>query len=208
MKRARYRQLLVLTLVGGASLGLACGETESKQAPGTESTATGSSGGAGGGGSSSTGGGGEAGASQGPQSMMCDGSLCEGLSLGIPGAPETDACCPETSAGESCGVKTDFLLDFGVELSRSCQPLHSPGELDDSCPVSPPVMVSTSLSLTFPGCCLPSGKCGFMLDSVLNGAIPLNLGCLDATELPNPDLSDPPDCGSGVGGEGGAGGAG
>ena len=201
MKHVRSRQLLAFGLVLGVGLMVACGETKSTPRSAGSSQSTGS------GGSSTSGGGGEAGSDTGPQGMMCGTSQCEGLGLGIPGAPQTDACCPEGGA-EPCGVKTDFLADFGVELSRSCQPLHSPGELDDSCPVSPPILVANTVSLTFPGCCLPAGKCGFMLDSVAN-AIPLGLGCLDATELPSPMLSDPPACGPGVGvgGEGGSGGA-
>lgn len=174
----------------------ACGESESSSDSST--TATTASGGSGGSG-------GEPGTE--PQSMMCDGTLCEGLTLGIPGGPQTDACCPEDSPNEPCGVKTDFLEEYDVSLMRDCQPLHSPGEYDPECPASPPIMAN-SLSLPgFPGCCLPSGKCGFLLDEALLGAVQLNLGCLDSRELPNPDFEDPPDCDPGDPGTAGAGGS-
>lgn len=143
-----------------------------------------------------------------PQSMMCDGTLCEGLSLGLGTGLQTDACCPEDSPNEPCGVKTDFLEDYNVQLDRECQPLNSPGEFDEDCPESPPLMPSENISLPgFPGCCLPSGKCGFLLDEALLGAVQLNLGCIDSRELPNPDFDNPPDCDPGAGGAAGAGGA-
>jgi hypothetical protein len=138
---------------------------------------------------------------------MCGGILCEGLSLGVPGGPQTDACCPQDASDEPCGVETEFLENYGIELMRECQPLNSAGELDEACPDSPPFTLS-SLSFSFPGCCLPSNKCGFFLDSVLGNAILLNLGCIDASELPNAEFGEPPDCGAAVVGQAGAAGAG
>ncbi len=210
------------TLVALASIGMAlaaCGESESNGSGsdgatgGSGGTASSVSGGGTGGVNGSSGGttsagGGSGGqtSTDGPSSMMCDGTLCKGLSLGIPGGPEANACCPDGTTDEPCGVETAFLEGYGIDLMRDCQQLNSPGELDDSCPESPPVSVS-GLSFKFPGCCLPAGKCGFMMDSILAGLITLNLGCIDATELPNPDFADPPDCGPTMQGEGGAGGA-
>jgi hypothetical protein len=191
----------------------ACGESESNGSSEGSSggsggtagnTTTTSAGGSSSGGTSTTGeaGGGNDGP---PQSMMCDGTLCEGLSLGIVGGPQTDACCPENSPDEPCGVRTDFLEEYNVDLMRECQPLNSPGELDPECPDSPPLMPNETLSLPgFPGCCLPSGKCGFLLDEALLGAVQLNLGCIDSRELPNPDFDNPPDCDPGAAGAGGS----
>ena len=205
MNRARWTRVAILFTLSAAALA-ACGESESNGSGGTETTGTGGSSGestsGGTGGQAAGGTGGEG--SDPPQSTMCDGMLCEGLSLGIPGGPQTDACCPDDPSVDPCGVETEFLEEYDINLMRDCQPLNSPGELDDSCPESPPVMVAGALSFTFPGCCLPTGKCGFHMDSILNGAITLNLGCIDATELPNPDFDDPPDCDPGSLGAGGA----
>ncbi|HEU5077084.1 MAG TPA: hypothetical protein VFU02_22995 [Polyangiaceae bacterium] len=207
LRPAAVGGLLALTLA-------ACGESESN---GNSSNADGSGGTAstadGGTSSTSTTGGttgsggtsGAGGTTSGPQSVMCDDTLCEGLSLGIPGGPETDACCPEDSPDEPCGVRTEFLEEYDIDLGRECQPLNSPGEFDANCPESPPLMPNDSLTLPgFPGCCLPSGKCGFLLDEALLGAVQLNLGCIDSRELPNPDFDDPPDCDPGALGAGGA----
>jgi len=203
----------------------ACGESESNKnnssAEGSGGTAGGGAGGTGGnttgtggagnassGGSGGTGGTTTTGNDGPPESMMCDGTLCEGLSLGLGTSLQTDACCPEDSPDEPCGVRTDFLEDYNVHLDRECQPLNSPGELDEDCPVSPPLMPNETISLPgFPGCCLPSGKCGFLLDEALLGAVQLNLGCIDSRELPNPDFDAPPDCDPGAGGAAGAGGS-
>lgn len=215
-----------LVLGGLLALSLtSCGESESNgnsssaggsggttSSGGTSSTtATGGSGGDGGtsgsGGTTTSGGGnaGEGGTSSGPpKSTMCDGTLCEGLSLGV-GDLQSDACCPEDAPDEPCGIKTDFLEEYGVDLPRECQRLNSPGEFDPECPDSPPLMPNPNITLPgFPGCCLPSGKCGFLLDEALLGAVQLNLGCIDSRELPNEDFSDPPDCDPGDQGAGGA----
>ena len=214
-----------LALGGFLALAItACGESESNSnstasggSGGTNSTggtsSTTSNGGTSSGGTTSggtTSGGGSAGeggttTSGAPQNMMCDGTLCEGLSLGIPGGPQSDACCPDDSSDEPCGIKTDFLEEYDVHLDRECQPLNSPGEFDPECPESPPLMPNPSITLPgFPGCCLPSGKCGFLLDEALLGAVQLNLGCIDSRELPNPDFDDPPDCDPAPAGAGGA----
>lgn len=201
--------------VGGllALMLAACGESESNGnssnadgSGGTSSTADGGTSNTSTGGTTGSGGtSGAGGTTSGPQSVMCDDTLCEGLSLGIPGGPETDACCPEDSPDEPCGVRTEFLEAYDIDLGRECQPLNSPGEFDADCPASPPLMPNDSLSLPgFPGCCLPSGKCGFLLDEALLGAVQLNLGCIDSRELPNPDFDDPPDCAPGAPGAGGA----
>lgn len=184
----------------------ACGESESN----SSGTASGSSGGTTSSGGSTSGGGsaGEGGSTTAtsgpPESTMCDGNLCEGLSLGVAGL-QSDACCPEDSPDEPCGIKTDFLEEYGVDLPRECQRLNSPGEFDPECPESPPLMPNDAITLPgFPGCCLPSGKCGFLLDEALFGAVQLNLGCIDSRELPNPDFDDPPDCDPAPTGAGGA----
>lgn len=215
MNRAHWiRVPLAVGLVAAALA--ACGESESNDPGGKTTTGSGGDGGTGGpnasggngtGGQAAGGNGGTGGSMDGPKSTMCDGMLCEGLSLGIPGGPQTDACCPNDPEVDPCGVETEFLEAYDIDLMRDCQPLNSPGELDESCPESPPVTVAGALSFTFPGCCLPTGKCGFHMDSILNGAITLNLGCIDARELPNPDFEDPPDCDPGSLGDGGAGGA-
>lgn len=204
-----------VVLGGFLALALAaCGESESNSnssntdgSGGTADGGTSSGGSSGDGGTSAAGGTTTTagGTSSEPQGMMCDGTQCEGLSLGIPGGPQTDACCPEDSPNEPCGVRTEFLEEYDITLGRECQPLNSPGELDENCPDSPPLMPNDTLTLPgFPGCCLPSGKCGFLLDEALLGAVQLNLGCIDSRELPNPDFDDPPDCDPGAAGAGGA----
>lgn len=195
-----------------------CGESESNSnssnsdgSGGTQSGDGGTAGTTSSGGT--TGDGGTAGTTAGggtssePQSMMCDGMLCEGLELEVLDL-QTDACCPDDPAVDPCGVRTEFLERYNIDLDRECQPLNSPGELDENCPDSPPLMPNDTLSLPgFPGCCLPSGKCGFLLDEALLGAVQLNLGCIDSRELPNPDFDDPPDCDPGASGSAGAGGS-
>lgn len=199
--------LLALVLV-------ACGESDSNSnssnddgsggtgTGGSSTTATGgnSSGGTGGsGGATTTGNTGSE-----PRSTMCGGMLCEGLELEVLNL-QTDACCPDDPDVDPCGVRTEFLEMYDITLERECQPLNSPGELDENCPDSPPLMPNDTISLPgFPGCCLPSGKCGFLLDEALLGAVQLNLGCIDSRELPNPDFDDPPDCDPGPLGAGGA----
>jgi hypothetical protein len=122
------------------------------------------------------------------------------LSLGLPGIPDADACCPEGDDEDACGLDTSALDEFEFMIPTACQPRNSPGDLDTSCPQSPPLSVS-NISFLFPGCCLPSGKCGYMLDSVA-GIFPLELGCVDGS-LYFEEVDDPPDCGSGAGGAGG-----
>lgn len=214
MKRANS-WLRPLAVGGLLALALAaCGESESNSnssngdgsggtvasgSGGTDSTTT-DAGGAGGAGGTSTSGG----TSSGPDSAMCGGMLCKGLELEVLQL-QADACCPDDPEVDPCGVKTDFLEMYDIDLKRDCQPLNSPGELDESCPDSPPLMPNDTLSLPgFPGCCLPSGKCGFLLDEALFGTVKLNLGCIDSRELPNPDFDDPPDCDPGTKGAGGA----
>lgn len=199
--------LLALVLV-------ACGESESNSNSssddGSGGTSTGGTSTTAAGGNSSGGTGGSGGAtttsstSSEPQSAMCGGMLCEGLELEVLNL-KTDACCPDDPEVDPCGVRTEFLEMYDITLDRECQPLNSPGELDEDCPESPPLMPSDTISLPgFPGCCLPSGKCGFLLDEALLGAVQLNLGCIDSRELPNPDFDDPPDCDPGPLGAGGA----
>lgn len=59
--------------------------------------------------------------------------------------------------------------------------------------------------LKFPGCCRPTGQCGYLLDSIAD-IFPLGLGCVDSS--PFLDGGAPLGCGDKAGGEGGMGGAG
>ena len=200
-------------VLGGAVVS-ACGSTSSNGSNaadgsggsgGTSSSAGGSGGGtsASGGSSSASGGSGGTGGNA-PASAECGGMTCEGLSFGLPDLQNADACCPEGDDEPACGLDTTPLEDFEFTIPTACQPRNSPGELDEDCPESPPLSFS-NISFMFPGCCLPTGKCGYMLDSVA-GIIPVGLGCIDATEFLE-DQEEPPDCtpADGAGGEGGAG---
>lgn len=172
------------------------GDSNASSSSGGDSGTSSSSGGSGGNGGS----GGSGGGSDEPATAECGGMTCEGLSFGIGGIEDADACCPEGEDEAVCGLDTSPLENFDFTIPTECQPRNSPGELDESCPVSPPLNVS-GIMFDFPGCCLPSGKCGFMLDTVAQ-LVRLDLGCVDATMFFE-DLEEPPDC-TPMQGEGGA----
>jgi hypothetical protein len=124
-----------------------------------------------------------------------------------------DPCCTDDDA-YACGVDSGFLTLLSVNLGGACLPKNQPGELDATCPDSPPSSVPYG-TLTvdvkpFKGCCRPNNTCGFIVDSVdtnLGAAFAApGLGCVDSSPFGEPVTA----CGGGSGGAGGggAGGAG
>jgi hypothetical protein len=201
--------------LGVALLATACGKsssgTDNSGTGGSSGSAdTGGSGGDGGSATSGSGGGGTSGSagegSGGGDSISCGDVQCDGLSVGIPGAPSAEPCCIEDDEGnDACGLSTDVLNDFGAMLPAMCQPLDGAGEPDESCPITQEIEIpGTGLFFSFPGCCLPSGTCGYFLDSAA-GVFQLGLGCVDASMFP--EAPEPTSC-SPSGGAGGTGGMG
>ncbi|MEZ4369499.1 MAG: hypothetical protein R3B07_01680 [Polyangiaceae bacterium] len=151
---------------------------------------TAGSGAAGAGGAGAAGAGGVGGSAGG--SVMCGTANCNDYSIFTFNIP---ACCPD-GVENKCGVDVSQAEQFiGI---TGCVEENAPGDPDSSCPVFAPVA-----QVSFPGCCLPSGVCGNVLDISSFGGP--NMGCVDVNAATDAGASQP--CGSGTGGAGGTGGA-
>ncbi len=161
-----------------------------------------------GGSSGSVGRGGSAGA---PPTMKCGSATCKAVTIPVPGNPFTIPPCCADEATSQCGLDSSVLAAFGPTFPVACQPLHQPGDLDDTtCPMSMKTPVQGSaLEIQFAGCCRADHTCGYNLDT-LASIVPLGLGCVDSA--PFVDGGAPLACGGttssgGAAGAAGAGGA-
>jgi hypothetical protein len=138
-----------------------------------------------------------------PTPVPCGAEMCKGISL--PQAQlEVPGCCADAKTN-TCGIDTSGLPNTGGQALPACQPVAPAGKPDTTCPSSPAIPLM-GISVTAPGCCQPSGVCGYDLDRV-GGFISLGLGCLDSSQFLDGGASL--HCGGGVGtGDGGMGGAG
>jgi hypothetical protein len=137
---------------------------------------------------------GSAGSAAKPGPITCGDNTCNPLALPPPNTAA--ACC---TPDDGCGIDSTPLAAYGVMFADPCQPKNQAGDLDDSCPVSPQIMVPTSngsLPLDgFKGCChTDTHTCGYMLDK-LGGLFDLGLGCVDSA--PFLDGGTPSACGAG-----------
>jgi len=130
----------------------------------------------------------------------CEGMRCNSVVLPR-GYEPIPACC--ASNGE-CGLDGTQFDQYGAMFDDLCQPRNQPGEADDECEASTPVATDFGM-LTFPGCCTPAGRCGYLVNNAFT-IIQLGLGCVDAQ--PFLEAGVPPSCTPGPGGGGGAGGGG
>ena len=139
--------------------------------------------------------------------VPCGSSVCAGVVVPIQNFVIPGCCAnPDTS---QCGLDSTVLATFGPTFPEACQPLHQPGDRTAACADSPVTPVEgTTFTIQFPGCCRPTGTCGYDLDSIA-GLVPLGLGCVDSA--PFLDGGAPVECGDmeplGAAGQGGAGGA-
>lgn len=151
---------------------------------GTGGGGTGGGGTAGGG----TGGGGTGGSGGG---VECGTENCP--SYNIQGFVDIPACCPDGIENQ-CGVDVSQAEQFiGI---TGCMQTDAPGDPDTSCPEFEPFT-----GFAFPGCCLPSGMCGNVVDTTGFGGP--NMGCVDTNSFT--DAGAPQPCGNGTGGTGGTG---
>lgn len=129
----------------------------------------GTSGGAGGGGGSgATGGSGGGGTTCGGES--CPDYLVGGL-LAVP------ACC---STNDKCGADLPASVAATIGgVPVGCYEAGQAGNLDCDCPAYEFTNPLTQQPAAFPGCCTPSGKCGYYMDT--SSADGPNIGCQEAT---------------------------
>ena len=125
-------------------------------------------------------------ASMASMDVSCGGEQCEGYV--IPTAAfmiPLPACCSTEPAGE-CGVDVGQVGALVGLTGVSCEPLNRPGSVSAAWTQSP--IFSNALlaqaneegssEVIFPGCCLPSGECGYALITSL-----LSFGCIEADKL-------------------------
>jgi hypothetical protein len=136
-----------------------------------------------------------------PTSLKCGTATCKAVTIPVPGSPFTIPPCCADDATNQCGLDSSVLAAFGPTFPVACQPLHQPGDLNDtSCPPSMKSAVSGSaLMIQFDGCCRADHTCGYNLET-LASVVPLGLGCVDSAPFVDGGL--PQSCG----GEAGAGG--
>jgi hypothetical protein len=178
---------LGIVFVVGASAA-SCGSDSKTQSGGAGTSGTGGTGGT---------------SSQKVETITCGANSCDGQTV-ISGIDPLKPCC---AANDACGLDSTFLSQYGPMFSEACQMRDQPGVLDTSCP--------DSLQLTLPngggklealkGCCRnETHTCGYLLDSILNGFVPIGLGCIESTPFLDGGTAD--SCGSGGGGAAGGGG--
>jgi hypothetical protein len=132
-----------------------------------------------------------------PDPIQCGADTCKPLT--VPFDPYYVApCC---TADDACGIDSTPLQKFNFNFDEVCQATNQPGDADDSCPMSPELMIPTSSgTLTasgFRGCCrAETHTCGYLMNK-FGGILPLDppLGCVDSA--PFLDGGTPSACGSG-----------
>lgn len=126
----------------------------------------------GGGGSGNVSGGGTGGTGGGAH---CAGQSCPDYLVG--GVLSVPACC---SSNDKCGAELPASVAAtlgGVPVG--CYEANQPGNLDCDCPAYTFVNPVTQQPAAFPGCCTPSGTCGYLIDT--SSAEGPNIGCQEAT---------------------------
>lgn len=135
-----------------------------------------------------------------PPTVACGTATCKAVTIPIQNFT-IPACCAD-AATNHCGLDATPLAVFGATFTQTCQPLAQPGTLDAECTDSPTIVVQGTNLPPLPGCCRPSGTCGYQLDKVA-GLFQIGLGCVDSA--PFLDGGPPVSCGNAAGGESGAG---
>jgi hypothetical protein len=202
-----FWRALRVALMYGAVAALAAPACGGHSSGSDDASEAGSGGGAGAGaGGSSPGGAGKSSGSAGkagvPTPVPCGNEVCTGISIPL-AQLEVPGCCADAKTN-TCGVDTSALpmMASGQGLP-ACQPVAPAGKPDVTCPSSATIPVM-GIPVTAPGCCTPTGVCGYDLDRI-GGFVSLGLGCVDAT--PFMDGGTPLTCGgNGASGEGGMGG--
>ncbi|HEV8548696.1 MAG TPA: hypothetical protein VGQ57_06710 [Polyangiaceae bacterium] len=158
--------------------------------------------------SGGTGGGSGAGgtSSQKVETIQCGANSCDGQALANIFDP-LKPCCAE---GDACGLDSTFLSQYGVMFSETCQLRDQPGVPGAGCPDSAELHVPGQTLVLDPlkGCCrTATHTCGYQLDSIVNGLIPIGLGCIDSSPFLDGGTATSCDPAGGEAG-GGAGGGG
>lgn len=154
----------------GAGTGATAGAGATGAGGGTGAAGvTGGTGGAGGtgatGGTSGTGGSG----------TVCGGANCPGYTVG--GLVPMPACCSSNNKCGSVVGATAAGLMGGVPLG--CYEADQAGAQDCACPGHTFQHPTSPELVTFPGCCTPIGKCGYLID--LTNEFGPKIGCHEAT---------------------------
>jgi len=105
----------------------------------------------------------------------CGMDLCEGFVIPDINIPLTACCGPENQ----CGVDVSLFGQFLGLPRAGCEELNRAGNVDPVCPDSEPIENELLMEpLTLQGCCMPSGRCGFVADFEV-----LNFGCVAPEEV-------------------------
>ena len=116
-------------------------------------------------------------------SPVCGTSTCGPARLLVTDAP---GCCPvePLNGPDACGLDTTMaatmLESLGVALPiAGCMELNEPGTPDASCPAY--TLTIAGQTLSFPGCCRPTGWCGVHVTLAVDGAANErpDFGCVD-----------------------------
>jgi hypothetical protein len=139
-----------------------------------------------------------------PTPVPCGDEMCDGISVPL-AQLEVPGCCADARTN-TCGIDTSALpMMASSQGLPACQPVAPAGKPDATCPSSATIPVM-GIPVTAPGCCTPTGVCGYDLDRV-GGFVSLGLGCVDSTPFIDGGMAIR--CGgNAVAGEGGMGGAG
>ena len=151
----------------GGAAGAGTGAMAGSSATGGTGGGTGGTGGTGAtGGTSGTGGGG----------TVCGGANCPEYTVG--GLVPMPACC---SSNNKCGSVVDATAAGPMgDVPLGCYEADQAGDQDCACPghtFGGPT--SPAAFITFPGCCTPVGKCGYLID--LTNSFGPKIGCHVAT---------------------------
>lgn len=151
---------------GGSATGGAAGADAGSDASTDPDAAAGgasadaSTGGTGGG----TGGASSGGTGGGGPTISCGSDTCTGISAS---GFTLNPCC----SVDGCGLQLDATIAGLVGLKAGCYALNQPGSANAACPE---FNANTPLgAFTAPGCCRPSGECGFLVEAA--GVV--DMGC-------------------------------
>jgi len=113
---------------------------------------------------------------------------CDALTCGawtIEALHFTPCCSAEDPA--TCGVDASEWAAMYQGLRAACLQLEAPGAPDPACP-TPPFVIPHG-ETTLPGCCLPTGRCGAIVDLTTFGG-PF-LGCQSLSDPTSPSPCTP-----------------